>query len=260
MNVMLRRGSPSWPSAVAARDRCESPGSEDKAEIARRAVEVVLDDVRHENLDRPHEEQVGDGGAGERDPEPAPLADEAPAVAKVTDDRAGPDGFARDSRRTHQQQREGGDGKAHGVQGERCARAGRADENPADRRAEHAQGDRSDELVERVGLRELALGNQVGDDGVEGRGEEGLARAVDGDDECDMPDLERTRQAQHRKGGRRERPCDVGRQHQVAAVQAIAQRTADEQERDRRHGHRDADYAHRGGRVAQLVDLPPGRR
>ena len=83
--------------------------------------------------------------------------------------------------------------KLDGVEREHGARAERADEDAAERRTDHAQGDRPDELVERVRLRELVLGHEVGNDGVERGREERLARAVDGDEDRDVPDLERAR-------------------------------------------------------------------
>ena len=85
--------------------------------------------------------------------------------------------------------------KLRRVQREHRGGAEDAHEHAAQRRAHHPQGDRPDQLVQRVGLRELVAGHEVGDDRVERRGEERLTRAVDGDEQRDVPDLQRARDA-----------------------------------------------------------------
>ena len=69
MKVMSRRGRPRWPDDHGAarpsrRRRRRRPGR-GRAALA---VEVVLDDERQQHLGRAHEQEVGDGGAGERRP------------------------------------------------------------------------------------------------------------------------------------------------------------------------------------------------
>jgi hypothetical protein len=43
-----------------------------------------------------------------------------------------------------------------------------------------------------------------------------------------VPDLQRAGEAQHGKCSRREHPRDIGHEHEVATVQAIAEGAADE--------------------------------
>ena len=52
---------------------------------------------------------------------------------------------------------------------------------------------------------------------------------------------------------------DVGGEHHPAAIEAVADHAAEQQEDDRRHGHRDADDGQRGRRVRERVDLPRHR-
>ena len=48
------------PHGYGGADRTDPARREDEPEVARGGVEVVLDDVRQQNLDRTHEREVGD--------------------------------------------------------------------------------------------------------------------------------------------------------------------------------------------------------
>ena len=80
--------------------------------------------------------------------------------------------------RGHGQHRGRGDGEGEGVEREGRADAGDLDQHSADGGAGEPQGDRAHELVERVGLGQLPIGDDVGHDRVEGGAEERVAGGV----------------------------------------------------------------------------------
>ena len=121
------------------------------------------------------------------------------------------------------------------------------------------QRDRAHHLVERVRLRQPIGRQQLGHDRVERGREERRSRAVEDDQHDDVPDLERAGEREHRQQPDRDGPHQVCREHDAPAVEPVAGDAADEQEDDRRHGHRDADERHRGRGVGELVDLPRER-
>ena len=84
--------------------------------------------------------------------------------------------------------------EAHRIESEDGARPEGTDEHAAEGGTGHAERNRPDELVQCVGLAQRLAGHEVRDDRVEGRREERLARAVDGDQDGDVPQLERAAQ------------------------------------------------------------------
>ena len=77
---MTRHVTPRMPALphdqIAAQIGADAPGGEDEAEVARRRVQLVLDDVREQHLGRAHEGEVGDRGREEGAPEPDAASDE----------------------------------------------------------------------------------------------------------------------------------------------------------------------------------------
>ena len=84
---MPRRGRPKRPSATAQSHRGQAAGGEHQPEVERAAAHALLDDPRQQDLDRPHEQQVGHRGAGERRPQPRVAAHEAPSITQVAQQR-----------------------------------------------------------------------------------------------------------------------------------------------------------------------------
>ena len=101
-------------------------------------------------------------------------------------------------------EREGGAGPEH------------LDEHAAQRRAREAQRDRPHELVQRIGLGEVVGGQHLGHERVEGRAEEGRARAVDGRERGDVPQLEGAGEREQRQEPDGEPADDVGGDHDRA--------------------------------------------
>ena len=99
MNVMKRRGSPRWPMTIA-QPPSPTRRRRRRGRDRRGAAEVVLDEQRDQDLDRPHEAQVGHGGARERRPQPDVAPDVAPALEQVARDEDAPSGAAA-ARRAH---------------------------------------------------------------------------------------------------------------------------------------------------------------
>ena len=133
------------------------------------------------------------------------------------------------------------------------------DEHAADRRADEAQRDRADEVVEGVGLRELVGRQHLGRDRVEGGAEERAARAVERHEHDHVPQLEQPRDREERHDADRRAAREVGVEHEPAPVEPVAQHAAEQQERDRRDRHRDPHHRERRRRVGQRVDLPRHR-
>ena len=83
-----------WEARPAGRNAVASEASPPAAKTSPRslavALEVVLDQVGHEHLDRPHEEQVGDGRARECHPQPWRARGRTPALAQVGEQRSQP--------------------------------------------------------------------------------------------------------------------------------------------------------------------------
>ena len=248
------------PERHRGQDRGEASGAEDEPEIARGGLEIVLDDVGDQHLHRAHEQQVGDGRADERDPEPAAIPHEAPALAEIAEHAARAAAATRAAAGGRISSSATADAPKLTASSANTAAAPNA---PT--RTPPSAGPTMRRAIGRISWSSALAcaswcsGHQVGDDRVERRREERLARAVDGDEDRDVPDLEEPGGAERRERGGGEQPRAVRRQHQAPSVEAIAQGAADEQEDDRRHGHRDADHAHRGRGVAQLVDLPGQR-
>ena len=180
MKVMSRRGRPRWPSSDRAADRADAAGGEDEPEVGGAAVQVVLDDVGQQHLGRAHEQQVGDRGGGERRPQPHVAADVAQAVAHVARDAAARRGDGAARGRRHRQQRD--------APRRRTTRASSAKAVPAPstsmstppsagpaRRSAIGRTNWSSALA----CGELAGGQDLGHDRVEGGAEERRARAVD---------------------------------------------------------------------------------
>ena len=135
----------------------------------------------------------------------------------------------------------------------------RGDQDATERRPGHPEDERAHELVQRVGLREPLSGHDVRHEGVERRGEEGGARAVQGGEDRDVPDLQDPGEREAGQDGASECAQEIRGNHQRPPGEAVARHAADEQEHDRRHRHRDSDERHRGWRIGQLVDLPRHR-
>ena len=104
-----------------------------------------------------------------------------------------------------------------------------------------------------------SAGHDVRHERVERRGEEGGARAVQGGEDRDVPHLEYAAEREAGQDGASKRAQEIRGHHQRAPVEAVARHAADEQERDRRHGHRDSDDRHCSRCIGQLVDLPRHR-
>jgi hypothetical protein len=67
------------------------------------------------------------------------------------------------------------------------------------------------------------------------------------------------RDEQRGEAGHHQPPNDVRAEHHEPTVGTVADRFSDEQERDRRHGHRYPEHGRRGGRVPQRVGGPHAR-
>jgi hypothetical protein len=162
-------------------------------------------------------------------------------------------------RRTDRQNRDGRGEKRHCVDRECGTCAERGDEQAAERRSGEAEGDRSDELVERVRRREIGRRHDVRHDCVERRREEGSAHAVHRDEHDELPEPKHAGERERGKQRDSKRASEVGPQQDGAPVEPVAQHTPRQQERDRRHRHGDAQQCQRGGRVPQLECLPGHR-
>ena len=242
-----------------AAHRADAAGREDDPQVRGRAVQVVLDHERQQHLGRAHEEQVGDGGAGERRPQPDVAADVAQPRADVggdrgvlLGDRAGPGRHGQQRRRRHHER--------GGVDREGGARAEHLDEHAAEGRPREAQRDRPHELIQRVGLGQLAGGQHLGDERIEGRARRRPCRRRRRPTSTTMchsssAPVSESSAMSPTATPRRTSALD----HDAAAVEAVADDAAEEQEGDRRHRHRDADERQRRRRVGQRVDLPRHR-
>ena len=186
------------------------PAAKIRPEVRGAAVKVVLDQEREQDLDRPHEEQVGDGGAREGRPQPdvpADVREPGPDVAGHGDlFRARATGTTR-----HRQDRCSRHREGRRIERERGAHSHGIDQQSADRRPGKAQHRRAHELVERVRLGELLLGQHLRRDRVERRAEERGRGAVAGDERDHVPQLERAGQRQqsehpHEQSAGRGRP------------------------------------------------------
>ena len=139
---------------------------------------------------------------------------------------------------------------------ERGARSQRRHEQPAERRSGEAQRERPCELLEGVRLAELRGRQDLGQDRVAGGVEERLCAAVEGDDHHHVP------QREHAGGGERahqrqqQRARDVRGEHHPAAVLAVADEPAEEQQRDQWDAHRDAQQGERRRTAGDRVGLP----
>jgi hypothetical protein len=72
----------------------------------------------------------------------------------------------------------------------------------------------------------MVLRDDVGDDGVEGGAEERRGRAVDGGQDDHVPQLERPGDGERRERADRQGPHDVGGDHDMTPVDAVADRAA----------------------------------
>jgi hypothetical protein len=133
------------------------------------------------------------------------------------------------------------------------------DEHSADGRAEQAQGERAQHLLERVGFAEPRLRHELGQDRVAGGVEEGLGATVDGDDHHHLPQAQLTARCQQAEQAEQHRAHDVGDQHHLATPVAVADDAAEQQQRDQRHRHRDSEQRQRGRSVRERVGLPRHR-
>ena len=84
---MSRRGKPGLSHHDRTAERPDAAGREHGAEVRRAPVELVLDEVGQQHLDRAHEEQVGERGAHEGAPQPYAAAHEGKAGLDVADER-----------------------------------------------------------------------------------------------------------------------------------------------------------------------------
>ena len=97
-----------------------------------------------------------------------------------------------------------------------------------------------------LALREPLGGHDVRHERVERRGEEGGARAVQGGEDRDVPHLEDAAEREAGQDGAGKCAQEIRGHHQRPPGEAVARHAADEQEHDRRHGHRDSDDRHCG--------------
>ncbi len=236
----------------------EASGGVDEPEDAGAVREAVLDHVGNEDLGRSHEQQVGHRGAGERRPQPRPPADVAQAGRDLRAHRH-PGHACRRGRLSHGEQRGGRGEKRAGVEREGAAGADRLHDHAAKRWTGQPQGDRTHELLERIGARQHVGGDELGDDGIERGVEERRGGAVQRRDQKQVPERQRPGERQQRQQPNGERTHEVGDQHDPPAVEPIAHRSAEEQAPDRRERHRDADAGQRGGRIGEPVHLPGQR-
>ena len=258
MTVMLRRGWPTWPITSAAPTDPRPPAANTRPSAGGAAVQVVLDHVGEQHLDRPQEQP----GRRSRPTPACPTATRCPArtgtpgaCRPITEWRP----LARDRRariasttpptaRTTRRRR------ANAVPTPSPATIQPPSAGPASRNA-IGRTSWSSELA----WASSRLRQQVGHDGVERRAEERGAGAVEGHQHQHVPQLERAGQRQHRHHPDGQPAHDVGRDQHPAAVEAVGDHAAEQQQHDRRHGHRDAHHRERGGRVRDRVHLPRHR-
>ncbi len=88
MKVMPRRGRPKRPNSTAHSIEASPPAAKTRPRSNAEPLHPLLDDPRQQHLDRAHEEQVGQRGAGEGRPQPRVAADEAPPFAQIGDKRS----------------------------------------------------------------------------------------------------------------------------------------------------------------------------
>ena len=143
------------------------------------------------------------------------------------------------------------------VQHEHRAGAGDPDEHAAERRAREPQRQRAHRAgparwpgVSRSPREDL------GHQRVEGRRVEGRADAVQRGEDHDVPDGQQAADLSPASRATASARSASAPDEQPAALQAVAGHAADQQEHDRRHGHRDADQRHPAGAARQRVDLP----
>ncbi len=239
-------------------DRPDAPGREDEPEVAGRGVQLILHEVRQQHLGRAHEGEIGDRRGEEGAPQPDPAPDELEALLHGAEGRV--DMFrSRMCRGSHQEHRDGGDDEGRGVDCERGTQADTGHERSSQRRPRETIRDRPDQLVERVGRREVGRRDDVRHDRLEGGCEEGGADAVESDDDQEFPEGEEAGQGEDGEGGDDDRACEVGAQHERAPVEPVAEDPRRQQEGDHRDGHADPEERERGRGVPELVGLPGHR-
>ena len=135
-----------------------------------------------QHLSGAHEREIGDRRREQRAPEPDSAANEPETLLDSA--QGGLDVLrARMGRRAHQEHRDRGRAERRSVDGERGSRAEGGHQHPAQRGTRQTKCDRPNELIERVGRREVGRRDDVRDDRFERRREEGGADAVESDDD-----------------------------------------------------------------------------
>ena len=141
--------------------------------------------------------------------------------------------------RAHQEHGDGGRDEGRGVEGKRGACADAGHQRTAEGRSGEAQRNRPDELVERVGGREVGGRDDVRDDCLEGRREEGGADPVEGDKDHEFPEGEEACQGEDGEGGDDYRTADVRAQHERTPVETVAEDPGRQEKDDCRDRHAD---------------------
>ncbi len=194
------------------------------------AAQVVADDVRHQGLPRaPYGEQAQDR-RGQRDEQPSGPPHETEPLDRVGPYRRvrlGP--VAIETRADHHDHRRRPDEGA-GVSDERPPRAEAADQEAAEHRAGHHEGERADELIDRVRLDEQLLGHDVGHDRLECRLEDRLPDPEDHDEADEDRDRELIVDRQEPDRRHRRRADQVAGDHEVTSIHAVGEHAGEDQE------------------------------
>jgi CMP/dCMP kinase len=230
-------------------------GREDRAVASGAGVQVVAHDEGQEDLERADEQQQAQRRRHQRGPQPGLRAHEGHGLAQLAAHRRL---GALGGQRAHAQAPDAGGagGEGPGVDEEGRARADGRHDEAADGRPQQPLAGLAHELLERVGLHQVARGHDLWHERAEGRAEEGLARPVEDGEHHQVPDLEHARQRQHAGGGQHERADQIGRDQHAAALHAVADDPAGEQERGHAAGPRQPDQRERHRVVVDVVDLP----
>ena len=193
MNVM--RGA---EAALADDERAQPsaprpPAREDEPELGGAAAELVLDDERQQHLGRAHEQQVGERRATSvPQSQRVPRTNASPSRIVEQRPRRPPLRGARGRGRIEQQRdAETTNDAASSANAEPAPND--ADQQAAERRPGEPEGDRPHELVERVGLGELARARGRGTIASNAGAKNAVPRAVERDERDHVPELQRAR-------------------------------------------------------------------